>query len=84
MCRACYLTGYTEEIEEFYRVKEEVDTYSTPEELVDKTRFYLAHPSAAERLREAGYRRALRDHTWKRRFVELFGKIGMPGSAPSP
>src|SRR5262249_29242303 len=75
MCRTCYLTEHTDEIEEFYEVGMEIDTYRTPEELVDKAKFYLMSPAAAERLREAGFRRALRDHTWTRRFQELFGKI---------
>jgi hypothetical protein len=75
MCRACYLTGHTDEITEFYDVGREIETYRTPDELVDKTRFYLAHPDVAEKLREAGYRRALRDHTWKRRFEKLLACI---------
>jgi spore maturation protein CgeB len=74
MSRVCYLTGDTDEIREFYEVGLEIDTYTSAEELVDKARFYLAHPAAAERLRDAGYQRALRDHTWARRFEELFTK----------
>ncbi len=77
MCRTCYLTGHTDEITAFYEIGREIDTYQTPEELVDKTRFYLAHPDAAERLREAGYRRALASHTWVHRFTELFSKTGL-------
>ena len=77
MSRTCYLTGYTDEIAEFYDLKKEIDTYRSPEELVDKARFYLSHPAEAERLREAGYRRALNDHTWKRRFEKLFNEIGL-------
>ena len=77
MSRTCYLTGHTDEIAAFYQVGREIDTYSTPEELTDKVHYYLAHPAAAEALREAGYRRALRDHTWRRRFEELFTKIGL-------
>lgn len=77
MCRTCYLTGYTEEITEFYDVGREIDTYRTPEELIDKTMFYLSHPSDAERLRDAGYQCALRDHTWERRFEKLFCEIGL-------
>ncbi|MES2568825.1 MAG: glycosyltransferase, partial [Verrucomicrobiota bacterium] len=79
MTRSCYLTGHTEELEEFYEIGREIDTYRSLEEFVDKTRFYLATPAAADALREAGYRRAVRDHTWVRRFEELFRKIGMPG-----
>ncbi|OKH19903.1 glycosyltransferase [[Limnothrix rosea] IAM M-220] len=77
LCRSCYLTGYTDEITEFYEIGKEIDTYSSPEELVEKTKFYLEHPDAAEKLRNAGYERALRDHTWENRFRELFSKIGL-------
>jgi spore maturation protein CgeB len=77
MSRSCYLTGHNDEITECYVVGKEVDTYSDKLEMVDKTRFYLAKPTAAERLRVAGYCRALRDHTWTQRFKELFGKIGL-------
>jgi hypothetical protein len=74
MCRTTYLTGYSDEITEFYEVGREIDTYRTAEELIDKTRFYLSHPDVAERLREAGHRRAVGSHTWTHRFTELFAK----------
>lgn len=77
MCRTCYLTGYTDEIAEFYEIGKEIDTYSSPEELVDKTKFYINHPNEAEKLREAGYQRAVRDHTWERRFEQLFKEIAL-------
>src|SRR5436190_16035519 len=70
MCRTCYLTGETDEIREFYDVGEEIDTYSTQAELIDKTKFYLGNLVVAEKLRERGYRRAVADHTWARRFCE--------------
>ena len=68
MSRTCYLTGYTDEIAEFYDLKEEIDTYKSPEELVDKTRFYLSHTAAAERLQVLGIRRVrkLEDHRPRR------------------
>jgi spore maturation protein CgeB len=74
MCRTCYLTGHTDEITAFYEIGKEIDTYRTPEELIDKTRFYLSHPEAAEQLRTGGHRRALGNHTWTHRFSELFTK----------
>ncbi len=81
MCRTCYLTGHSDEVTEFYKVGVEIDTYRNAEELVDKTRFYLENPNCAEKLREAGYRRALRDHTWQRRFDELFRKLQLHTTA---
>lgn len=80
MCRTCYLTGHTHEIEEFYEIGREIDCYRSAEELVDKVRFYLEHPTAAELLREAGYQRARRDHTWERRFQQLFSEINLPST----
>jgi spore maturation protein CgeB len=77
MCRTCFLTGYTDEITEFYAIGKEIDTYNSTEEFVDKVRFYLSHPQAAEQLRESGYQRARRDHTWVCRFEQLFREIGM-------
>jgi len=77
MCRTCYLTGYTDEIAEFYELGKEVDTYTHPDELANKIKFYLNHPSEAEKLREAGYQRARRDHTWKNRFEQLFQEINI-------
>ncbi|MDJ0900421.1 MAG: glycosyltransferase [Xenococcus sp. MO_188.B8] len=80
MSRTCYLTGYTDEIAEFYELGKEIDTYRHSDELVDKANYYLNHPSEAEKLREAGYQRALRDHTWKNRFEQLFKTIGLKTS----
>jgi spore maturation protein CgeB len=77
MCRTCYLTGHTNEIAEFYKLGKEIDTYQTAGELIEKTNHYLKHPAEAERLRDAGYQRAKRDHTWTRRFEELFQKLGV-------
>jgi len=77
MCRTCFLTGYTDEITEFYTIGKEIDTYNSTEEFVDKVRFYLSHPQAAEQLRESGYQRARRDHTWVCRFEQLFRETGM-------
>ncbi len=77
MCRTCYVTGYTDEITEFYEPGKEIVTYRDAAELIDKTKYYLSHRTEAEAIREAGYRRALRDHTWVERFKQLFGAIGL-------
>jgi spore maturation protein CgeB len=82
MSRACYLTGHNDEISEFYDLGREVDTYRDKLELADKARFYLVKAGAAERLREAGYRRARHDHTWTRRFEDLLARTGLDAKRP--
>jgi spore maturation protein CgeB len=37
-----------------------------------KIRHLLANPGEADAIRQAGYRRARRDHTWEMRFERLF------------
>ena len=51
-------------------------TYGSREDLLEKVRHYLAHPEEADRVRQAGYDRAQRDHTWRRRFDDLFEATG--------
>lgn len=77
MCGALYCTGYMDELEEFFEPDKEVLVYRNQHELLDKVRYYLAHPGEAERVRQAGRARALRDHTYHHRFETLFREVGL-------
>jgi len=77
MSEALYITGYQNELKEYYEIDKEIICYDTKEELLEKIRYYLTHPEEAESIRKAGYKRALKDHTWENRFNELFKKIGL-------
>ncbi len=77
MSGALYCTGYTDELTEFFEPDKEVIVYHNQEELLDKVRYYLTHPEAAEKVREAGYNRALSEHTYHARFKQLFTEIGL-------
>ena len=79
MSGALYCTGYLEELAEHFEPNQEVLVYRNQYELVDQVRYYLAHPEQAERIRQAGHARALRDHTYQRRFETLFRVIGLEG-----
>ena len=75
MSGALYCTGYTEELNEFYELDKEIIVYRCKSELLDKVKFYLSHPVEAERIRVAGYERALKCHTYQKRYEDLFSKI---------
>lgn len=77
MAGACYLTGHSDELADYYDIGCEVDTYATEDELIDKTKFYLANRAAGDRLRVAGHARARKDHIWQNRFAELLEKTGL-------
>ena len=40
-------------------------------------RYYLKHQDEAETIRIAGHKRALKNHTWEKRFGKLFKKNGI-------
>ena len=77
MSGALYCTGYLDELAEFYEPDKEVLVYRNQYEFLDKVRYYLTHPEAAERVRKAGHARALRDHTYQRRYETLFRQLGL-------
>jgi hypothetical protein len=77
MSGALYLTERQDELAEYFDVGAEVLAYSNRDELLEQVRHYLAHPEQAERIRHAALLRARRDHTWQRRFAELFGALGL-------
>lgn len=77
MSGALYCTGYLDELEEFFEPDREVIVYRDGNEMLDKIRFYLSHPTEANAIRAAGHRRAQADHTYQRRFRQLFTTLGL-------
>jgi spore maturation protein CgeB len=75
MCGVLYCTNFSDELAEFYEPDREVVIFRSEYELVDKVKYYLAHPNEADKIRKAGYQRAIKCHTYHRRFEELFAKL---------
>ena len=72
MSGALYCTGYMDELAEMFETDKEVLVYRNQHELLDKIRFYLAHPYQSEMIRQAGRKRALAEHTYHERYRKLF------------
>jgi hypothetical protein len=81
MCGALYCTGYTDELAEMFEPDREVLVYHNQHEMLDKVRYYLVHPGEAEKVRQAGLARALKDHTYHKRFTDLFHMMGLNKNA---
>jgi spore maturation protein CgeB len=77
MSGALYCTGYTNELAEFFEPDKEVIVYRSEEELLEKVRYFLRNTEQAEKIREAGYIRALAEHTYHARYKKLFTEIGL-------
>ena len=77
MSGGLYLTEAHPELDNVFLQGEEILTYSGIDDLASKIKYYLAHPVQAETIREKGYQRSLREHTWEMRFEKIFRLIGI-------
>lgn len=71
------ITGEVEHLNEYYVPGREIVVFSSTPELIDQIRFYLAHGEQRERIRDAGYQRTLREHTYVHRFRAIFATMGL-------
>lgn len=74
-CCAFVITGYADDLENFYKENEEMVFYRSTAELIDKIKYYLPREAEREKIAQAGYERTLRNHTYEKRFKEIFNKI---------
>ena len=67
------------ELEEYFEPDREMLFYDSPEELVDKAKFYLrpAQDQARQRIRERARIRSVADHTWLARFRRIGDELGL-------
>jgi spore maturation protein CgeB len=77
MSGSAYLTHDNPDLAGLYDIGRDIATYRDVDECVDRARALLADDDARERMARAGRERALRDHTWDRRFGELFRLLGV-------
>lgn len=75
MIGACYLTEWTEGLEDLYVLGKEIETYRNAEELVDKIRYLNSSPDVRKMLRTNGQKRALSDHSINKTLTRIFGLI---------
>ncbi len=65
------LTESAEGLERYYRPGEEVATFASVDELVERARYFLDHPAERDRIAQAGFARTRRDHTYEQRLPEV-------------
>ncbi|MDD5241102.1 MAG: glycosyltransferase [Sulfuricella sp.] len=75
---AFLLTDYSPELDEYYRVGEEIACFSGVEELSDKLVYYLKNEKEREAIALKGYRKALTLPTIKDRMKSLIETIAKP------
>jgi spore maturation protein CgeB len=72
MCGGLYLTTFNPELSDHYQIGKEILCYSSFEECAEIVHWILRHPEEAQEIRQTALDRSLREHTWDRRFRQLF------------
>ncbi len=76
-CRTFLLTNRIPGLSEYYVPGHEVGTFDGKDDLLAQVRRYLHDDDAREAIADAGYERTLRDHTYEKRFRQIFETIGI-------
>jgi len=58
-----------------YFTEDEISYYNDVNDLINKINFYLDNPEERKRIAQNGYARALKDHTYSKRFNEIFQRV---------
>lgn len=81
-CGGFLIAAWSEGLGDLFALGDELETWKTLPELVEKTRHYLDHPDERRRLAERGRARVLRDHSVRRRIHDMLSHAGLPLSPP--
>jgi len=60
-----------EDMSSFYKPGEEIETFSNPQEMMDKIRYYLTHEEERRAIALRAFERTLKDHTYTKRLNQL-------------
>jgi spore maturation protein CgeB len=75
-CGGFVITQMADDLGSFYKIGEEIVVYEDDRDLAAKIRYYLAHEDERARIAKAAYARTVRDHTYEKRFSDIFKTIG--------
>ncbi|MGN0277775.1 MAG: glycosyltransferase [Lachnospiraceae bacterium] len=65
------ITNYCEETLELFEEDKEIVTYKSPEELLEKVDYYLAHDEERKKIARAGYEKTLNCYTYDKKLTQL-------------
>jgi len=74
-CGAFQITNSYDEIFRFFTAGEDIVTYKNKDELLETINYYLNSDEERKRIAESAYRRALQEHSWKRRLIDIFNEV---------
>ena len=74
-CGGFLLTKRVPHLGDYYEIDKEIACYENVDDMIEKIKYYLTHEDERKTIAKAGYERTIRDHTYQRRFRDIFGQI---------
>ncbi len=74
-CGGFLITDFVEELPDLYKLPDEMETFKTQDEFIDKIKYYIKNASLREKIAENGYKRVIADHTYEIRMKQLLDII---------
>ena len=71
------LTNYQTEITEYFEIGNELETFSSEEELLDKISYYLTHEEERCKIARRGYEKAKKEYTLQKRIKQMLEMAGI-------
>ena len=69
------MSNYQEEIEDYFVIGEDLEVFSSEEELVDKVGFYLKHDDIREKIARNGYEKVRKYHSYDERIKQMISYL---------
>jgi predicted SAM-dependent methyltransferase len=70
-CGVFLLTEYFENLEQYFELGKEIETFRNKEELIEKIGYYLSNPEEREAIAQRGQRRCLQEYSMEKRAQEF-------------
>lgn len=72
-----YITGYHNELKEYFELGIDIETYTSKENLLEKIKYYLENEYEREKIAKAGYEKCFSNYTSKKSYEKIFGYLGL-------
>jgi len=66
------MTSMADNLGDYYKIGDEIEVYKNTDDLIEKIKHYLKNDEERKKIAEAGYLRIIKDHTYNRRFEDIF------------
>jgi len=74
-CGGFQISYYVEGLEKLYNIGEEISLFVSPDDLVQKVKYFLDHNDERESIAIRGLDRTIKDHTIEKRLNDIFNSI---------